>query len=162
MKLELPEAGVSIILSTRYMLVVPLIQPIYIQNKIPVFPPPMSYIGYILRPLLTDIWPQTASIQTQEFKISPHEIVTRSTQPNQHEVEEFAQDEEEEEEQEEQEEQIQLEEPQEGQQQGAEGAEGNEQLGEGIVEGQEGGENINGENYNPEQNQQGDMPADQS
>lgn len=126
--LELTEAGVNIILSADYLFVVPLTQPLYLQNNIPVFTTPMSYIGYILRPKLTQIWPQTAKIQEGDFKISPYDIVTRSNQPKSQPKEDLPVEEEEEEE-----------EPQEEipEVQSEQLLESQEQLEEGNIEGQE-------------------------
>jgi hypothetical protein len=61
----------NIIITKTWMYVVPVSEPYFVQRGIPIYLSPMSYLGYLIKPVLDDTWPQTGKLSLEPYHRSP-------------------------------------------------------------------------------------------
>lgn len=75
MFLEIKNYGINIILSSKWLMVVPISNPYMVQKDTPIYLDPLIYIGYVVIPVLNQVWPQTGNLELNAEKWAPSQIL---------------------------------------------------------------------------------------
>lgn len=79
-QLEIEKYGVNVIVSSKWLMIVPIGNPYMVQKTVekttPIYLDPLAYIGYVVLPNLHDVWPQTGKLNLEAKKMTPSQILS--------------------------------------------------------------------------------------
>mmetsp|Transcript_15024 Transcript_15024/g.12753 ORF Transcript_15024/g.12753 Transcript_15024/m.12753 type:complete len:113 (-) Transcript_15024:39-377(-) len=67
----------NIIMSPKWLLLVPIAEPYLRQREVPIYLNPMMYFGMLVKPVVEDVWPQTGKLQTEIYDQPPSQVLKR-------------------------------------------------------------------------------------
>ena len=77
--IAIKDNGINIIIMKSWIMVVVLTNPIYTQLGKYVYISPMAFIGYVIKPVFKDIWPQSAGLNKEVYDKSVVDILVSSS-----------------------------------------------------------------------------------
>ena len=77
-RLELGDYGINVLLSAKWLMLVPLGKPYMVQRDTPIYLDAMTYLGYVVLPEVSDVWPQTGKLELTAKNWSPAQVLSNS------------------------------------------------------------------------------------
>lgn len=66
------------------MLMVPIFNPYMQQRNTKIYLDPLSYMGFVIKPIVEDIWPQTGKLNLDIYSRKPRDVLIQCSDPVHH------------------------------------------------------------------------------